>query len=354
MDSIYTIIVPTHRPEFLEKLIDNISHQFTKPDRIIFILDKATEHQTNEIITNKRFLFAELTKIYIIRSGLTGALNAFKQCFRQMEQFFDSKIDNYYMIMEDDVYFIGMSTFKYIKNMIIDYNKVYSIQNFDIINLPIIDTDRNGKLEFGSSNPLKRQNNILDTCSCMYKFNILNINLLQELNKKIKFLPYSLIADFFVYNYLSNKQTSYELKLSKICLVSTIHPNQISNDKLSQLNESALLWNDEFRLGKLGRKDIWLQHLVSLRCAHKYFGFGNGNKKINFEQIKIFDMSIRKDIKKYKYILTLSLKEFRKELLNMMVHRRTQSIQNLMNYILNFDLNRPDLDINPYLKDNLC
>lgn len=348
MNDIFTIIVPTHRPEFLNNLINNISEQFTKPDRIIFILDKATEDETEELIKKKKFLFQGLqdTKIYIVKSGLTGALNAFKQCFKQMEQFYDKTKNNYYMIMEDDTKFFGMGSFKYIKNMIRDYGKVYKppeFTEFSIINIPIIDTNKDGNLDINTLTP---NYTLLDTCSIMYKFNESNIQSLQELNKKIKSLPYTMIADLFIYNYFLTRQTRQtELRLSKICIISTIHPNQISNNLNAQIFESSLLWEKEFKIGKSIRKDIWLQHLLSLKCIYTYLMMDMDSYE---RKPKLEISKSKKLIKEYKKLLELPSDKFLIEVYNFLFEN-----SEIICFLNEFNFDDKDIDINPYLKEKL-
>lgn len=344
-NNIITLIIPTHRPEFLESLIYSISEQFTKPDRIIFILDQATETETEELIRKKKFLFQGLhdTKIYIVRSGLTGALNAFKQCFRQMEQFYDKTKNNYYQIIEDDVSYLTKRSLKYITDFIkAEQPEFFYVNVIDRLDDEFItDINFSDKIEYYDNSPDSKHSIILDTCGMVFCFNDQNYNKIRTFNKIIKNLSYTLIADSFAFQFFASN-LKFKL-LNKTCIQSRIHNNQISANLESQIKENSIQWKREFKKHGIFNNhikfDTYNQFLIKILSCIKYL-----NLDTRVEPIK----------PDYKFLKKLYL-----------ILINNSNLDTLLSFIINnqgyfvwfynksLEVDKQYIDINPYLKEKL-
>lgn len=252
---IYNLIIPTHRKDFLIELLKNLETQIIKPDRIILIIDIIFREEFESSFAIKE-LITRIEKFFqciIINSHLTSAINAFKNCFIQMEVFTDINKDNYFQIIEDDVRFFSKGSIKYIKNYIINNNPEFLyVKLIDILNNKFINT-------FEISNKISKYDKeshsiVLDTCGMIFKFNKNNLNKISTFNKIIKDLDYTLIADAFALNYFTHN-LEFNI-IEKICIISNIHKNQISAKRDIQLEENSIQWKFIFKKYGINNKNI--------------------------------------------------------------------------------------------------
>ena len=253
----FNIIIPTHRPEFLNKSLNTILNQSIKPDRIIIIADIILKNGINEYVEKIRQSYSKFPKIIIIQSHLSGALNAFKQCFKQMEVFFNPKFNNYFQILEDDATFLTKNTFKFIKKHIDKKNPEFLYVNLIDKQNDNFLTEPNISFNISKYNP-EDHSIILDTCGMIFNFNEYNKHKIQLFNKIIKDLDYTLIADMFALKFFTHN-LEFDI-IERSCIQSIIHPNQISADLNIQPFENSIQWMHVFK--KYGIKDKFIKHDV--------------------------------------------------------------------------------------------
>lgn len=295
----YNVIVPTHRPLFLKQCLESILNQKVKPDRVIVILDNTLKNvdEAFQIISSfEQTLFP----LYVVHSETTGALNAFKNCFKTMEMFSGSiqlNTKRYFHIMEDDCKYVSNYMVKYIK-------EILEKENIDFFYLPIIDyvvkedkfkedikIDRStswlvkNKMPSSNKNPRQTEESlILDTCSMVFEITSIDQqNRLSNFNKIIKHLGYVLNADMYAYRYFIMGSKNPK-RSNRHCVISYIHPDQISANLGAQVMDSQIEWIKAFRkfngvITKQLKYEARLMQLFNIKALIKFFN-------INLENIK--------------------------------------------------------------------
>lgn len=364
-------IIPTHRVNHLERCLASIVSQRTKPSRVIIIKDASIKgsHQIRFDDIIKEFIqkwhWSDYDRyspphITIINSHLSGALNAFKQCYHQMEVFASIKPiqpnqKTFFHILEDDTWYMDYSVIKDAKKelsqtgagfqylRVVDmYNDTYRYSD-SVINV------------FGDPKdlPLKfPEDRILDTCGMVISISTHEeLQRLSTFNKIIKDLGFCLCADEFAYRWFrSSSKIAITSDVQRI--VSLIHPEQVSASGFV-IQDHQLLWEDAFKLFK-GIKPSGIKHETYINLIHhlKLVFNVTGLRADTYPFAKPFKVTqtLRKQIRFYKKILVLPPEVFKSELYMAMMHADNTDI---MRYIIDFDLDNYSIDINPYLKENL-
>ena len=344
MQNRYVIIIPTHRPEMLDKLIQSILLQKELPEAIYIIDDTRPKNE------NLLFSIPKLEPIlHVIDSNYllgTGPVNAFKNCFKIAKFDQDTHLDtnNFYHIMEDDTTFIRTKAIKVYKNLIKEYK-------YDFIYSPIIDIEDtkilNGNLKLRSE-PIFQDGipeDILDTCSIIFSGEFI-----ESFNLYLKNKEYALNGDMFFYSWF--KCTSVNsIQLTETFISSAIHNNQVNSNLYLQTLDTQYNWYDSFKklcysmnLIKPNRKlfkqlklETRLQINYALRAAIDYYKID----LTNIEPTKPTRSTLRK-IKQFHYKGIINCEFSYVSFL--------KSNRSSLKWLLQISLHPKDLDFHPNLK----
>lgn len=358
-------IIPTHRPKHLERCLASIVSQRTKPSRVIIIKDASIRdsYQTHfdDIIKEfiQRWKWSDYDNyspphITIINSHLSGALNAFKQCYHQMEVFTNITPNQktFFHILEDDTWYMDYTVIRDAKKELAQTNATF--QYLRVVDKYSGTQKYSDKVinVFGDPKDLPLQfpeDRILDTCGMVISISTHEeLQRLSTFNKIIKDLGFCLYADEFAYSWFrSQAQIAITSDVQRV--VSLIHPEQVSATGFV-LQDHQLLWEDAFK----GIKPSGIKHETYINLIHhlKLVFNVTGLRADTYPFAKPFKItqSIRKQIRFYKRILLLPSEEFKRELYMAMMEASNTDI---MRYIIDFDLDNYSIDINPHLKENL-
>lgn len=355
-------IIPTHRPKHLERCLASIVSQRTKPSRVIIIKDASIRdsYQTyfDDIIKEfiQRWKWSDYDNyspphITIINSHLSGALNAFKQCFHQMEVFTGLKPNQktFFHILEDDTWYMDYTVIRDAKKELAQTNATF--QYLRVVDKYSGTQKYSDKVinVFGDPKELPLQfpeDRILDTCGMVISVSTHEeLQRLSTFNKIIKDLGFCLYADEFAYSWFrSQAQIAITSDVQRV--VSLIHPEQVSASGLI-IQDNQLLWEDSFRI-KNNRHEKYLNLIHHLKMVFKMTGL----RADTYPFAKPFKVTpmVRKQIKFYKRILVLPPESFKRELYMAMMEA---SNNDLIRFIIDLDLDKYNIDTNPYLKENL-
>lgn len=269
----YVEIIPTHRPNFVWKAIKSILKQTSLPDKIYVIADykyKLDELTLRKIIASNSL--EELIEIVPSRriGGEFTAIDAFKNCFIMARLDNEQNIfsDNYYHILEDDVSYIRKTAIQRYRDLI--------KEGYDFIYSPLMDLYNNnicsGELVLnpGLKPITKIPDNILDTCSMIFKSTMVNLN--SEWIDFVKDRDYVLNGDMYFFSWCLTSADN-PISLNETLLTSNIHCNQVTGDLELQLQNTSYAWymNSPKKIKRLVKLEARLMDNFMIRAYVKYF-----------------------------------------------------------------------------------
>ena len=356
MEISFNIIIPTHRPNFLDEALESINKQTKKPTRIIIIVDACTnKNQVHDVLNNYDLNYT------VIWSHLTGAVNAFKACFRAMEMFSNGKEKNYFHIIEDDVKYLTKGSLKHI------WNSLDSFQP-DVLLLNMVDVDQNGFLG-GIKVPLNEPQRIdinmeygltlfseynIDTCAVVLGITSFeHLKVLNTFNKLIKDSEFVLTADSYMVHYFVSQFKNIYLQ-PNTSVSSFIHKDQVSSDFYTLLKNSHKQWLGLFKnyltpaLYKKLKLESRYQIFTGILVAIFYYG-------IKFYGIKGMGIEPKKPSKSF--ISKFYWYHETKHCINKRTHFKVDNYEHfLMNhleelqYIIRLNVNMDEVDVSPFVK----
>lgn len=347
----YILIIPTHRPNYLKNLLLSITKQKIYPDKIYIINDYHYNTKNNLNLINNIIIdnFPNLEIVEIIDSTSlfgSGAINAFKNCFKIAEFDYNSNLHNkevsYYHIMEDDTEFLRTKAIKCYKELL--------DSNIDFIYSPLVDMMGNkvinGDLIINKPAfiPDSIPDTILDTCSIIF-----NGKYLHEFNHYLKDKEYVLNGDmyFYVWFLLNSKNP---LQINETFIKSNIHDNQITSNLYLQTLNSGYYWYIDFikLIGNLSKKESKL--LKQLKTENRLMINYSIRAIINYHKIKIpVDIpSTKPPISTLKKILSYHKQGIINCEFGYVSFLRSNI--NIIRWLLNINIDNNQIDYHPNLK----
>lgn len=356
MEISFNIIIPTHRPNFLGDALESIDKQIKKPTRIIIIVDVcANKNQVQDVLNNY-----DLNYI-VIWSHLTGAVNAFKACFRAMEMFSNGKEKNYFHIIEDDVKYLTKGSLKHI------WNSIDSCQP-DVLLLNMVDIDQNGflgEIKVALHEPQRIDINTnygltlfsgynIDTCAIVLGITSMeHLKALNTFNKLIKDSEFVLTADSYMVHYFVSQFKNIYLQ-SNTSVSSFIHKDQISSDFYALLKNSHKQWLGLFKkyltpvLYKKLKLESRYQIFTGILVALFYYN-------IKFYGIKGMGIKPKKPSKSF--ISKFYWYHETKHLINIKTQIQIDNYEHFLRnhlgelqYIIGLNVNMDEVDVSPFIK----